>query len=147
MTGLEVPGLLFGVLPIFIEAIKAYSTICEKVHTFRYCSREVRSIDVQFQVERRIFLNECQLLLRLITDDVQAKEMVEDGQHPLWNDETINERMNSCLQNNYKLCQSIIENTQITLEEIGEEISSLELVKASRAKVSALPKISCRREP
>jgi hypothetical protein len=66
MSGVEVVGLVFGVLPILIETIKAYATVADGLHTFRHYSKETKNIALKLTVQHGIFLNHCRLLLQLV---------------------------------------------------------------------------------
>lgn len=50
----EVVGLVFGVLPIVIEAVKDYRAVCKAFRDFRHYSREVKRIHKGFE-----FASEC----------------------------------------------------------------------------------------
>ena len=78
MSGIEIAGLVFGVLPILVESVKAYSTVTDGLHTFRHYSREVKSVALQLKVHNGIFLNHCRLLLRLVEDEKDIELMLDD---------------------------------------------------------------------
>lgn len=77
MSGIEVAGLVFGVLLVIFETIRGYSKLSRSLHTFRYWSKEVDRVSTQLKLHNGIFLNECRLLLRLIEDDMTADNLLK----------------------------------------------------------------------
>lgn len=139
MSGLEVAGLVFGVLPILIEAVKAYSTVSDSLHTFRHWSREVKSISLQLKVQNGIFLNECRLLLRLVEDEKAAENMLEDATDRRWTSKELNDKMNIVLNDNFELCCSIIEVTKDVACDMMEEMKRFDALEEQKHKVCAPP--------
>ena len=137
MSGVEVAGLVFGVLPILIEAIKAYGSVSDGLRTFRHWSREVKSISVQLKVQNGIFLNECRLLLRHIEDDKAADAMLDDEADQRWTSKELNDRLNTVLKNNLELCCSIIEETKEIVDEMRKEMSKFDVLQQRKQKVRA----------
>ena len=135
MSGAEVAGLFFGVLPVVIEAVKAYHTTCEKIRIFQHYSREVERIQKQFRVRQRMFLNECHLLLQLVVDDDVTKAMLGDFEHSLWRDKSLNNQLNNYLSDSYQSCKDIVEDTQTILEDVGEELRCFDAIASEKLKV------------
>jgi hypothetical protein len=133
MSGIEVAGLIFGVLPILVEAVKAYSHVADALHTFRHYSREVKSVSLQLKVHKGIFLNHCRLLLRL----VQAEDILDNANDWRWTSKELNDKMNAVLMDNFELCCSIIKVTKDTMDDMTEEMKSFEPLKARKSKVRA----------
>ncbi|KAF1851953.1 uncharacterized protein K460DRAFT_373841 [Cucurbitaria berberidis CBS 394.84] len=134
MSGLEVAGLVFGVLPILIEAVKVYSTVSDGLHTFRHWSREVKSISLQLKVHNGIFLNECRLLLRLVEDEKGAEDMLEDKADRRWTSKELNDRLNSVLSDNFELCRIIIEETKNVVCDMTEEMKKFGTLQEQKHK-------------
>ncbi|CAO2651031.1 Nn.00g093280.m01.CDS01 [Neocucurbitaria sp. VM-36] len=134
MSGVEVAGLVFGVLPILIEAIKAYSAVSDGLHTFRHWSREVKSISLQLKVQNGIFLNECRLLLRLAEDEKVAENMLYDATDRRWTSKELNDRLNTMLNDNFELCRSIIEETKDVTEDMKEEMKKFDALEEQKYK-------------
>lgn len=137
MSGIEVAGLVFGVLPILIEAMKAYGTVSDALHTFRHYSKEVRSVSLQLKVHNGIFLNHCRLLLRLVEDEKAVESMLDDRSDLRWTSKELNDRFNGILKNNFELARSVIEGTKTVIDDLKEETNSFDVLKASKQKVCA----------
>lgn len=135
MSGIEIAGLAFGVLPILIELVKSYSTIAGGLHTFRHYSREVKSISLQLNVQNGIFLNHCRLLLRLVEDDKVAEDMLEDKSDRRWASKELNDKLNIVLQNCYDLCCDIFEGIKDVVDEMKVELEKFNDLRAQKRKV------------
>ncbi|KAF2131118.1 hypothetical protein P153DRAFT_355895 [Dothidotthia symphoricarpi CBS 119687] len=128
MSGLEVAGLVFGVLPILVEAVKAYSTALDSFHTFRHYSEEVKLIARRMRVCNGVFLNECRLLLRLVEDEKGAENMLEDEADQRWTSKELNDRLNVVLKDSFQLCCDIVEETKDTVGGMKEEMKKFDVL-------------------
>jgi hypothetical protein len=137
MSGIEFAGLAFGVLPVLIEAVKAYSYVSSTLHTFRHYSKEVKSIRVRFRVHHGIFLNECRLLLRLIENEQGVKDMLEDESDKRWYSKAINDKFNNILKDNFELCCDIIAASKDGVAELNEEMRKFDELRQRRDQVRA----------
>lgn len=137
MSGFEVVSVVFGVLPVLIEAVKAYSSVSESLHTFRHYSKEIKAIRVQFKVHHGIFLNEGRLLLRLVGDERAAKDMLDDAADTRWKSKELNDRFNTALKDNFELCRSIIEASKDIADGLIEELRKFDILVERKAQVRA----------
>ena len=137
MSGIEIAGLAFGVLPILIEAVKAYSTISKKVHTLRHYSKEVKSISEQLKVHNGIFLNEVRLLMRSIEAEEEVESMLEDAADQRWSSEVLNNKLRTILRDSFEVCRSIIEETKETIEAMRAEMATFDILLDQKTKVSS----------
>jgi hypothetical protein len=135
MSGIEVAGLVFGVLPVLIEVVKSYSTVCSGLRTFRHYSREVKSVFRRLDVHQCIFLNECRLLLRLIEDEQEVEAMLRDKADRRWASKELNDRLNAVLGSNFQPCQNIIEETKDIIDELRQELMKFDILKNQKEKV------------
>ncbi|KAE8845897.1 hypothetical protein PTNB73_01878 [Pyrenophora teres f. teres] len=134
MSGIEVAGLVFGVLPILFEAVRAYSAISKGLHTFRHWSKEVRSIALQLKVNDGIFLNECRLLLRLVEDEQAAEYMLKDQKDWRWTSKELNDKLGDVLKNSLDICCSIIQETKDIAETMEEEMKKFNILQEQKQK-------------
>jgi hypothetical protein len=135
MSGIEVAGLVFGVLPILFEAVRAYSAVSHGLHTFRHWSREVKSVALKLKVHNGIFLNECRLLLRLVEEEQVTEDMLEDRADWRWKSKELNEKLNAVLKDSLELCCSIIEETKDTVASMEEEMKKFNVLQEQKQKV------------
>lgn len=126
MSGLEVGGLVVGILPLLIEAVKSYSTISRGFRTFRHYSKEIKTFSVQLKVQNGIFLNEIRLLLRLIEEEDAVEEMLKSEDDHRWYSKRLNEKLRDRLQHGLELCQTIIKDTADIIKELKIEVRKYE---------------------
>ena len=138
MSGVEVAGLVFGVLPIIFEAIRAYSAVSDGLHTFRHWSREVDRVSEKLKTQEGIFRNECRLLLRLVEDGQVADDMMKDNTNLRWTNKATNAKLKSVLKDNVELCCSIIKEVRGAVVEMTEEMQKFEVLRSQKQKVSTL---------
>lgn len=137
---MEVSGLVFGVIPLVLEAVKNYRRVCSTLHTFRHYSREVRRVEKQFNVCRQIFLNECNLLLQIVAPDDYSHDMLADRSHEFWRTHAhLEEDLNKCLSDGYGACKIIILETRDMLIDLEESLSSFDVLANHKRRVCIVP--------
>ncbi|KAF7571139.1 hypothetical protein PtrM4_111410 [Pyrenophora tritici-repentis] len=134
MSGIEVAGLVFGVLPILFEAVRAYSSVSNGLHTFRHWSKEVKSIALQLRVTDGIFLNECCLLLRLVEDEQAAEHMLKDQEDWRWTSKELDDKLSEVLKDSLYICCSIIQETKDVAETMEEEMKKFNILQEQKQK-------------
>jgi hypothetical protein len=133
-------SIVLGVLPLVVEASKAYQSAYAKFKTFCHYSREVKRIQKRVNLQKQLFTNECHLLLRLVVqEDHILKAMTEDYCDARWGDHDLEKRIEEQLRSNYESCKEIVEEIQATLAEIEKEMKVFEILSAQTQKVRALP--------
>ncbi|KAF2116698.1 hypothetical protein BDV96DRAFT_491096 [Lophiotrema nucula] len=128
MSGLEIAGVVFGVLPILIEAVKSYDEVSRTFHTFRHFSKDVKAVNTQFKVQHGIWLNECRLLLRLVANETGAKDMLEDELDERWRSKDLNDKLNGMLKDSFDLCRSIMEAAKESVSELGKDLKKFDVL-------------------
>lgn len=126
MSGIEVAGLAFGVLPVVIEIVKSYKTACERLHTFRTYSKAIQRIQLRFRTQESNFRNECRHLFRLIIEDGQeAQDILQDPAHSRWRDSGLDEKLEKVLGSDYELCEDILKQIQEIVKDVRTELSKI----------------------
>jgi hypothetical protein len=138
MSGLEIAGLAFGILPVLIEVIKSYSTISRRIHTLRHYSKEVRSISEQLKIHNGIFLNEVRLLLRSIEDEKEVESMLNEADDRRWKDRNLNDKIAAVLGESFDLCRGIIGSTKDIIDAMGDDMARFDEILKQKTKVSEL---------
>jgi cysteinyl-tRNA synthetase len=129
MSGIEVAGLVFGVVPIVVEILKSYSTAKRRLTTFQKHAEVVCDIHLRFQVAAANFNNDCRLLLQaVVTHPGDVSEMIGDPKHRGWQEQgsDIEKRLRSLLQQDYELCQNIVTRLRDILRETQASLIKLE---------------------
>jgi hypothetical protein len=136
MSGIEVAGLVFGVLPILIEVVKSYEDIAKKVCTLRHYSKEVKSTSEQLKVHNGIFLNEVRLLLRSIEAEEDVEIMLGNAADQRWISKSLDEKLRNVLRDSFEICCGIIEETKDTIEMMRDELRKFDILVDKKLKVS-----------
>ncbi|KAB2571826.1 hypothetical protein DBV05_g9485 [Lasiodiplodia theobromae] len=112
MSGIEVAGLVFGVVPIFFEILKSYGWAGKKLDTFKRHHDVVREIQLDFRLEQRAFRTECHLLLASVVDD--KEELLSVLQHPddgPWDRDDVkrvNDGLKRLMGDDFAICEEIV---------------------------------------
>ncbi|KAF2142613.1 uncharacterized protein K452DRAFT_350916 [Aplosporella prunicola CBS 121167] len=117
MSGIEVAGLVFGVVPILIEAVKSYRVLTEKLQIFRTYSTAVQRIRLRVRIQETSFRNEY--------DDITLQDMLKDPGNWYWQDKALDEKFQKCLcgGGQYELCREILQAIYDALTDIKKEMS------------------------
>ena len=129
MSGIEVAGLVFGVVPVVVEILKSYSTARRKLTTFSRHVEVASDIQLKFRVAAANFNNDCRMLLQAtMADPSEISEMMEDPTHKNWQEQgkDIEQRLRSLMQQDYELCQDIVTRLRDILRETRDSLSKLE---------------------
>lgn len=135
MSGIEVAGLAFGVLPILVEVVKSYKDVSKRVRTLRHHSREVKSISEQVKVHNGIFLNEIRLLLRSVEVEDEVEAMLSDGTDQRWSSRHLNEKLRTVLVDSFEACCSIIEETKDAIESMQQEMGKFDVLLLEKVEI------------
>jgi uncharacterized protein YdiU (UPF0061 family) len=130
MSGIEIAGLAFGVVPIVVEILKHYSTAKRRFITFSRHAEVVCDIHLRFQVAAANFNNDCRLLLQaVVAHPSEVSEMLGDPTHKAWQEqgENIEKRLRSLMQQDYELCNDIVTRLRDILRETQESLVKLEI--------------------
>ena len=126
-------SLTLGITPLVISALSAYTAIYGKFQTYRQYSRAILRLHRQFETQRRLFLNECHFLLRLVVSDEHTiRAMLANPKHTKWTDSSINRRWKKCLEANYDTCLKIVEEIDEGLTELRKELNQFDSIQAQR---------------
>jgi hypothetical protein len=129
MSGIEIAGLVFGVVPVVVEILKSYSTAKRRFATFSRHTEVAYDIQLKFQVAAANFNNECRLLLQAtVAHPSEVSEMMEDPAHKRWQEQgrEIELRLRNLMQQDYELCENIVTRLRDILRETRNSLFKLE---------------------
>ena len=86
---MEIGSIVLGVIPCLVMAMDSYSTLNRLLKRYRNYRDGVYDLLECLETQEVIFSNETVLLLSPITGLRQAREMVQDRDHPAWKDSSI----------------------------------------------------------
>ncbi|GME46107.1 Lon protease like peroxisomal [Neofusicoccum parvum] len=129
MSGIEIAGLVFGVVPIFFEILKSYGWASKKLDTFKKHHDVVREIQLDFRLEERAFRTECHLLLASVVDD--KEELLSVLQHPddgPWGRDDVkrvNEGLEKLMGGDFAMCEEIVVKIRDMLRSTTADLARL----------------------
>lgn len=84
---LGVVSAVLGLLPVVVEVIKSFRTLCRVVEAAKSCTKHLEDLYAALRVQERRFLNECELILQMIfSDEKLARHMTDNPDNALWHD-------------------------------------------------------------
>lgn len=111
--------LALGIVNIVPLAVHSFEAVSSTLNTCRNYSRIVQRIRKAFGIQRRIFENECYLLLRVGLGE-HAEAMIANPTHEDWERGQLELEIQTSLKDNYATCIEI-------MERIVEAINKLEI--------------------
>ncbi|KAK1777270.1 hypothetical protein QBC45DRAFT_331016 [Copromyces sp. CBS 386.78] len=98
MSGLEVAGLVLGVLPLAIKALKAYREIMSDV---RGVPNDLANLIEDLETEMLRLRTSCELLLEQIVPFEDIADYLDDPMSPKWEESAVNNKLRIRLSDAY----------------------------------------------
>jgi hypothetical protein len=124
MSGLEVAGLVVGIIPVLLKVVTCYQTTRAIFHSFASSSTGVQRLQTRFKTQESIFRNECRHILLMVIDDEQLSEMLEDTGCELWHDTHIDEQLKIRVGDNYDALKGTLKEIQEMLVEVQKVLTA-----------------------
>ncbi|TFB01329.1 hypothetical protein CCMA1212_006731 [Trichoderma ghanense] len=94
-------SLTLGILPMVGNAVNVYKSVRVKFKIFCHYSAEVERIRKKFGAQRDYFLNEVELVLRLVLQDQDViKDMMKDPAHDQWKAHSLEKQLEAVMGRN-----------------------------------------------
>ncbi len=144
-------SLTLGILPLVGSAIIVYKNVRAKFRTFRHYSTEVERIRKLFGGQRDYFLNEVELVLRLVLEDqTLARDMMKDPEHAQWQAPSLTKKLEARLERNLASLEDIVEDIYKAITKIQKSFQCFVPLEEEQEKVcfrSIMPKVATLRGP
>ena len=126
MSGVEVAGLLIGILPVIFAAVENYQKLCSRPFS-RYSSfsKEVERYLTRLDNQRVIFRKDCFLLLSNITNSDDANLMLANTGHQYWSDRSLDHQLATFLGDSRVQCLRTLKHIDEILVDIEEKRNRL----------------------
>ncbi len=133
---LSVGLAIAGLLPVVVEVFTGFKKTRSALKLAKHCAKDLNAIVLDVKVQQVRFLNSLESLLRVVQkDDQLVRDMVNDGDHPLWTDAELNAKVQKYLGRDYDLCMELVREFVVVLEEVYSSLSKFELLRQERQKV------------
>jgi hypothetical protein len=101
MSGIEVAGILLGVIPLVISALEHYAEGISTIHKWWRYKRELASLKRILDAEYVRYLNTCEELLSGIVPDATLAALLDFPGGPGWQDSEIERKLRSRLRTSF----------------------------------------------
>lgn len=129
-------SITLGVIPLIGAAIKSYTVVHKKFTTFVHYSSKLRRFQKRFKLYRRVFENECHLLLRFALDDEAVTDLMRaDLAHKTWTDSSVDNSLKRQFGDNYESCIDTLQDICKAVDDIAEEFGSFDVLAEQQLEV------------
>ncbi|KAK7182264.1 hypothetical protein DPSP01_006982 [Paraphaeosphaeria sporulosa] len=126
MSGIEVAGLVFGIVPVVVEILKSYSVAKDRLKSVAHHAQVVYDVQLRYRVAATNFGNDCQLLLRnIIEDPRELSQMIDDPKHCAWEDPALDERLRQFLGRDCEVFERVVVRIRDVLRDTGARLARL----------------------
>ena len=122
MSGFEVAGVVLGSLPLVISAIEHYATLVQTIKRSIKYEIELKSLKHDLDAESLIFLDTLERVLDGLIPASQLEEQLNDPASPLWQDDSLNERLRGRLGRSYSVFTDTVKDMNATIQEIIQRL-------------------------
>ena len=125
MSGPDAGGLAVAILPILVSGFRKYDECYKPLVRYRHFQKEVSHFYYAFNNQRALYRDQCQILLRYVTDAKTASAMVKSSDHQFWSNFSIEANLSELFDENAEvvICTCKMINTH--LEEINSRWANL----------------------
>lgn len=116
MNVMEVAGLVLGVIPLAVTALKTYIKILDTVKALKRAKQDLEAMIRDLETERHILQNTCELLLSGIVEDEVLNRMIETPCGPDW--KTYDDKVHERLWNSTDLFRDRVAEMRSAVEEL-----------------------------
>lgn len=140
MSGLEVAGLVLGLLPI---AVKTLQTFKKALSLYKNAVRFIHTLETDLTNEYFILAYTCELLLHDIAPTSKIGMMLENPFGPEWKEEHFDRTLRIRLGQSYSSVEGGIEQLKKLVEELTRKLGLGSDLKVRGGKLSTLQHHKC----
>jgi hypothetical protein len=123
MSGLEVAGVVLGALPLVISALEHYANGINTAKRFWRYKSEVRSLILQVNTERGIFVNTLEQLLVGIVRIEHMSDLLTSPGGAAWCQTGIDVKLKERLRGAYEIYVDNVRGMEQSLERMMEKLA------------------------
>lgn len=123
MTGIEVIGLVLGGFPLLIAALERSRKAAEVYDDWWQIKKEYRKCKQELQyAELALESNLEQLLLPMLVDDDEVKELISEPGGARWKNAELERKLVVQLPRSYSLFINTVNDINIVMKELKQEL-------------------------
>lgn len=123
MPGLEIAGVVLGSLPLIISALEHYANGINTAKRFWRYKTEVRSLILQINTERGIFINTLEQLLTGIVRIEQMANFMSSPGGQVWREVGIELKLKKRLRGAYDIYLDNVRGMERSLQTMMEKLA------------------------
>jgi len=123
MSGIEIVGLVLGALPLLISGIAQFSATLSTAERLLRPQRELNSLRMRINTELQLFRNTTHQLLLKITNDTDAKNLLEYPSSARWKEEEFERKLKDMLAESYPVWQQAMDNVLGAIKDIRARLN------------------------
>lgn len=123
MSGLEAAGVVLGALPLVISALEHYANGINTAKRFWRYKSEVRSLMLQINTERGIFINTVEQLLTGIVRIEQMSDFISSPGGAIWREAGIELKLKDRLRGAYDIYLDNVRGMERSLRRMMEKLA------------------------
>ncbi|KAL1613242.1 hypothetical protein SLS60_001474 [Paraconiothyrium brasiliense] len=127
MSGIEVAGLIFGIVPVVVEILKSYNSAKERLKSFTNHVQVVRDVQLRYRVAATNFANDCQLLLKAVIESAhELSQMIDNPNHSGWQDPSLEGRLRKYLGRDCQIFEEVVIRIRDVLRDTAAQLSKVD---------------------
>ena len=134
----EAAGLALAVLPLLISAAENYEQCLRPIYRFVHFTSEVSRFQRKLRIQKTIFQNQCRILLEDIVDHDVAVSMLQNMEHPNWQDPDIEGAVSRQLEASRDACVTVVDDSLSVLKDLEDWCRNLADAVQEEGKVQYL---------
>ena len=140
---MEVAGVILGVIPIVVEALKAWKTVSSKLRTLRHYSKEIKCVYDKLRVQQCLFENELEVLLSQAGGNGVALAVLKHAAPA--NSSKLDAEISDFLGRDGETYFELVQNVAIQLDALRNELKSFDKLTDQKRDVSLTSHLDLRR--
>jgi hypothetical protein len=121
MSGLEIAGVILGALPLVISALENYGKVINTAERYWRYKTKVRSLILQVNTERGIFINTLEQLLTGIVKNEHMADFISDPGGDAWR--AVGELLEVRLGGAYEIYLDNVRGMEASLKQMTEKLA------------------------
>jgi hypothetical protein len=149
MSGIEVAGLAFGIVPIFVAATGVYKKINDRLETLRHPERVAKRLSIKFRISRTRIQNVFQRLFKPVLEESDPwRYMQETGLSSKQRSDIAAHIEQSLGTDSAVLLSDILQEIFTIMKDVTLSLANIEsLVSANTAESFLLPSLDSTTSP
>lgn len=122
MSGFEVAGVVLGLLPLVITAVEHYADSVQTAKRAIKYKTEMKILKHDLDAEYTVFLDNLERVLDGLVRAYQLEVLLKDPVSTLWQEDTLNERLQDRLGRSYDVFAHTVNDMNGTVREFIQRL-------------------------